>query len=94
MRALIDVLLCVAPLSASKHVGYRLSSQFVYCMLVGTFPFNSFLAGFSSTVGAFVLTGENSCSRDQVIAIDTINIFALEPFGLSDGLVSSNCCQY
>ncbi|CAN0278729.1 unnamed protein product [Ascophyllum nodosum] len=29
---------------------------FVYCMLVGTFPFNSFLAGFSSTVGAFVLT--------------------------------------
>eukprot|EP00752_Nemacystus_decipiens_P012722 g11272.t1 len=30
--------------------------QFVYCMLVGSFPFNSFLAGFSSTVGAFVLT--------------------------------------
>eukprot|EP00903_Cladosiphon_okamuranus_P007917 g7645.t1 len=30
--------------------------QFVYCMLVGSFPFNSFLAGFSSAVGAFVLT--------------------------------------
>ncbi|CAN0263797.1 unnamed protein product [Pylaiella littoralis] len=30
--------------------------QFMYCMLVGSFPFNSFLAGFSSTVGAFVLT--------------------------------------
>ncbi|CAM9458663.1 unnamed protein product [Ectocarpus sp. 12 AP-2014] len=30
--------------------------QFVYCVLVGSFPFNSFLAGFSSTVGAFVLT--------------------------------------
>ncbi|CAM9292515.1 unnamed protein product, partial [Laminaria digitata] len=29
--------------------------QFAYCMLVGSFPFNSFLAGFSSTVGAFVL---------------------------------------
>lgn len=35
-------------------------SQFVYCMLVGSFPFNSFLAGFSSTVGAFVLTGKLS----------------------------------
>lgn len=31
--------------------------QFVYCALVGTFPFNSFLAGFISTVGMFVLTG-------------------------------------
>eukprot|EP00904_Undaria_pinnatifida_P000784 jgi/Undpi1/10706/HiC_scaffold_29.g13154.m1 len=29
--------------------------QFMYCTLVGSFPFNSFLAGFSSTVGAFVL---------------------------------------
>jgi len=30
--------------------------QFVYCVLVGTFPFNSFLAGFLSAVGSFVLT--------------------------------------
>mmetsp|Transcript_8805 Transcript_8805/g.15494 ORF Transcript_8805/g.15494 Transcript_8805/m.15494 type:complete len:119 (+) Transcript_8805:140-496(+) len=30
--------------------------QFVYCVLVGTFPFNSFLAGFISTIGTFVLT--------------------------------------
>jgi len=29
--------------------------QFVYCCLVGTFPFNSFLAGFISTVGSFIL---------------------------------------
>ncbi|KHN73821.1 Dolichyl-diphosphooligosaccharide--protein glycosyltransferase subunit dad-1 [Toxocara canis] len=29
--------------------------QFVYCVLVGTFPFNSFLSGFISTVGCFVL---------------------------------------
>ena len=29
--------------------------QFVYCLLVGTFPFNSFLAGFISTVASFVL---------------------------------------
>lgn len=35
--------------------------QFVYCCLVGTFPFNSFLAGFISCVGSFVLAGK-SCS--------------------------------
>ena len=29
--------------------------QFVYCLLVGTFPFNSFLSGFISTVGSFIL---------------------------------------
>ncbi|KAG2851771.1 hypothetical protein PC116_g19149 [Phytophthora cactorum] len=29
--------------------------QFIYCMLVGNFPFNSFLAGFVCTVGVFVL---------------------------------------
>ena len=32
--------------------------QFVYCCLVGTFPFNSFLSGFISAVGSFVLGGE------------------------------------
>lgn len=31
--------------------------QFVYCALVGTFPFNSFLSGFLCTVAMFVLTG-------------------------------------
>ncbi|KAK1227938.1 oligosaccharyltransferase complex subunit epsilon [Marasmius sp. AFHP31] len=30
--------------------------QFLYCVLVTNFPFNAFLAGFSSTVGQFVLT--------------------------------------
>ncbi|KAJ3436292.1 40S ribosomal protein S17 [Anaeramoeba flamelloides] len=30
--------------------------QFAYVFLVGKFPFNSFLAGFISTVGCFVLT--------------------------------------
>ncbi|CAO1356800.1 unnamed protein product [Diamesa hyperborea] len=29
--------------------------QFVYCTLVGTFPFNSFLSGFISTVSCFIL---------------------------------------
>ncbi|CAI5439333.1 unnamed protein product [Caenorhabditis angaria] len=37
--------------------------QFVYCVLVGTFPFNSFLSGFISTVTSFVLA---SCLRMQV----------------------------
>ncbi|XP_065325921.1 dolichyl-diphosphooligosaccharide--protein glycosyltransferase subunit DAD1-like [Pelmatolapia mariae] len=27
----------------------------VYCLLVGTFPFNSFLSGFISCVGSFIL---------------------------------------
>ena len=31
--------------------------QFVYCALVGTFPFNSFLSGFISSVGSFILAG-------------------------------------
>ncbi|THH21039.1 hypothetical protein EW146_g434 [Bondarzewia mesenterica] len=30
--------------------------QFMYCVLVTSFPFNAFLAGFASTVGQFVLT--------------------------------------
>ena len=32
--------------------------QFAYCLLVGTFPFNSFLSGFISTVGCFILAGK------------------------------------
>ena len=34
--------------------------QFAYCLLVGTFPFNSFLSGFISTVGCFILAGKPS----------------------------------
>ncbi|KAK1059887.1 oligosaccharyltransferase complex subunit epsilon [Friedmanniomyces endolithicus] len=30
--------------------------QFVYCVIVGNYPFNAFLAGFSAAVGQFVLT--------------------------------------
>lgn len=33
---------------------------FAYCFIFGTFPFNSFLAGFLSTVGVFVTTGASS----------------------------------
>jgi oligosaccharyltransferase complex subunit epsilon len=32
--------------------------QFAYCVLVGTFPFNSFLSGFISSVSCFVLGGK------------------------------------
>lgn len=34
--------------------------QFGYCLLVGTFPFNSFLSGFISCVGSFILAGNDS----------------------------------
>lgn len=34
--------------------------QFVYCLLVGTFPFNSFLSGFISCVGSFILGGKEN----------------------------------
>lgn len=34
--------------------------QFVYCCVVGTFPFNSFLSGFISCVGSFVLGGKKT----------------------------------
>lgn len=36
--------------------------QFVYCALVGTFPFNSFLSGFISCVGSFILGGKKITS--------------------------------
>lgn len=29
--------------------------QFIYCCIVGTFPFNAFLSGFISTVASFIL---------------------------------------
>ena len=37
--------------------------QFVYCCMVGTFPFNAFLSGFISTVACFVLAGNNNNFR-------------------------------
>lgn len=35
--------------------------QFGYCLGVGTFPFNSFLSGFISAVGSFILGGQCPC---------------------------------
>ena len=33
-------------------------AQFSYAILIGSFPFNAFLAGFFCCIGSFVLTGE------------------------------------
>ncbi|EME30723.1 Dolichyl-diphosphooligosaccharide--protein glycosyltransferase subunit DAD1 [Galdieria sulphuraria] len=38
------------------YVAFTAAIQFVYVLLVGTFPFNAFLAGFFSCIGVFVLT--------------------------------------
>lgn len=43
-------------------------TQFVYCCLVGTFPFNSFLSGFISTISCFVLGGK-SCDSSSLILL-------------------------
>jgi oligosaccharyltransferase complex subunit epsilon len=43
--------------------------QFAYCCLVGTFPFNAFLAGFISCIGSFVLA---ACLRLQVGLQDSL----------------------
>lgn len=37
--------------------------QFAYCLLVGTFPFNSFLSGFISSVSCFVLAGRSALCK-------------------------------
>ncbi|XP_074646171.1 dolichyl-diphosphooligosaccharide--protein glycosyltransferase subunit dad1-like [Tubulanus polymorphus] len=50
--------------------------QFVYCLLVGTFPFNSFLSGFISCVGTFVL---GVCLRLQVNPQNKHDFHGLSP---------------
>ena len=43
--------------------------QFVYCCLVGTFPFNSFLSGFISCVGSFVLGGKCFIVKNYIFSL-------------------------
>ncbi|KAL0639628.1 oligosaccharyltransferase complex subunit epsilon [Maublancomyces gigas] len=48
--------------------------QFVYCVLAGNYPFNAFLAGFSATVGQFVLTASlriqsNPANKDEFSSV-------------------------
>lgn len=51
--------------------------QFLYCLLVGTFPFNSFLSGFISCVGAFILAGE-CCSTVARLGSGLTNVCRAE----------------
>lgn len=46
--------------------------QFLYCLLVGTFPFNSFLSGFISCVGSFILAGRVIISAYMCGCVPTI----------------------
>ncbi|XP_062592636.1 dolichyl-diphosphooligosaccharide--protein glycosyltransferase subunit dad1-like [Saccostrea cucullata] len=50
--------------------------QFAYCAIVGTFPFNSFLSGFISTVGSFVLA---VCLRLQVNPQNKTDFVGISP---------------
>ncbi|KAL8979112.1 MAG: hypothetical protein Q9205_005470 [Flavoplaca limonia] len=55
--------------------------QFVYCVLVGNYPFNAFLSGFSATVGQFVLTASlriqtNPENKDEFKTVSPERAFA------------------
>ncbi|KAK2723709.1 dolichyl-diphosphooligosaccharide--protein glycosyltransferase subunit DAD1-like [Artemia franciscana] len=50
--------------------------QFGYCCLVGTFPFNSFLSGFISSVGCFVLA---VCLRLQINPANKVQFDNISP---------------
>ena len=59
--------------------------QFLYCLLVGTFPFNSFLSGFISCVGSFILAGEPfNCScvkEDNLLRLERGTLFIYMIYG-------------
>ncbi|XP_027021079.1 dolichyl-diphosphooligosaccharide--protein glycosyltransferase subunit dad1 [Tachysurus fulvidraco] len=50
--------------------------QFFYCLLVGTFPFNSFLSGFISCVGSFILA---VCLRIQINPQNKSEFLSISP---------------
>ncbi|KAF7978344.1 hypothetical protein HWV62_36117 [Athelia sp. TMB] len=55
--------------------------QFLYCVLITDFPFNAFLAGFSSTIGQFVLTASlrsqiNNENKDEFKDVSPERAFA------------------
>ena len=61
------------------YLGYILITgvvQFVYCCLVGTFPFNSFLSGFISCVGSFIL---GACLRIQSNPLNKADFHGIGP---------------
>lgn len=59
--------------------------QFVYCCLVGSFPFNSFLSGFISTISCFILGGKYTIQlnikswRSLLLVSCSLPSFAGEP---------------
>jgi len=55
--------------------------QFVYCIILGNYPFNAFLSGFSATVGEFVLTASlriqtNIANKDEFPSVSHERAFA------------------
>ncbi|RPB02156.1 defender against death DAD protein [Choiromyces venosus 120613-1] len=55
--------------------------QFVYCVVAGNYPFNAFLAGFSATVGQFVLTASlriqsNPANKSEFASVSPERAFA------------------
>ncbi|CAZ85406.1 unnamed protein product [Tuber melanosporum] len=55
--------------------------QFVYCVVAGNYPFNAFLAGFSATVGQFVLTASlriqsNPANKSEFSSVSPERAFA------------------
>ncbi|KAK6541198.1 oligosaccharyltransferase complex subunit epsilon [Orbilia ellipsospora] len=60
--------------------------QFLYCVLAGNYPFNAFLAGFSATVGQFVLTASlriqtNPANKTEFSSVSPERAFADFVFG-------------
>ncbi|KFV97705.1 Dolichyl-diphosphooligosaccharide--protein glycosyltransferase subunit DAD1, partial [Eurypyga helias] len=53
--------------------------QFGYCLGVGTFPFNSFLSGFLSAVGSFIL-GDQPQNKGEFQGISPDGALAGFPF--------------
>lgn len=69
-------------------------TQFVYCCLVGSFPFNSFLSGFISTISCFILGGKSiiNCQVFQFNAVVCLNfsLFATPSESTEQGDVPGN----
>ena len=45
-------------------LGYTAVVQLLYCFIVGSFPFNSFLSGFICCVGSMTLTSQSASQGD------------------------------
>lgn len=53
-------------------------TQFLYCCLVGSFPFNSFLSGFISTVSCFILGGISYLAKNPCLGRVGNNFFRFQ----------------